>query len=156
MVIPILLPSLIGVGLFGFTLSYDEFARSLYTSGTFNTLPLEIHGMTTNVTHAGALCAGHGDYGRVVPRVIAPGAGSFTWVRRRRLRRGSDAGKARDMIRRAKVLRLPTAGPGRTPCRSPRPSTAARSIRRPSSPSSARPRATAASTISPAAMPPWR
>jgi len=49
-IVPILLPSLIGVGLFGFTLSYDEFARSLYTSGTFNTLPLEIYGMTTNVT----------------------------------------------------------------------------------------------------------
>ena len=49
-VVPILLPSLIGVGLFGFTLSYDEFARSLYTAGTFNTLPLEIYGMTTNVT----------------------------------------------------------------------------------------------------------
>src|ERR1700732_4256683 len=48
-VIPIVAPSLIGVGLFGFTLSYDEFARSLYTSGTFNTLPLEIYGMTTNV-----------------------------------------------------------------------------------------------------------
>jgi putative spermidine/putrescine transport system permease protein len=41
---------LIGVGLFGFTLSYDEFARTLMTSGTFNTLPLEIYGMTTNVT----------------------------------------------------------------------------------------------------------
>ncbi|TGU31131.1 ABC transporter permease, partial [bacterium M00.F.Ca.ET.152.01.1.1] len=37
-------------GLFGFTLSYDEFARTLMTSGTFNTLPLEIYGMTTNVT----------------------------------------------------------------------------------------------------------
>ena len=49
-VVPILLPSLIGVGLFGFTLSYDEFARSLYTSGTFNTLPLEIYAMTTNIT----------------------------------------------------------------------------------------------------------
>lgn len=49
-VVPILLPSLVGVGLFGFTLSYDEFARSLYTAGTFNTLPLEIYGMTTNVT----------------------------------------------------------------------------------------------------------
>ena len=43
-------PSLVGVGLFGFTLSYDEFARSLMTSGTYNTLPLEIYGMTTNVT----------------------------------------------------------------------------------------------------------
>jgi putative spermidine/putrescine transport system permease protein len=49
-VLPILLPSLIGVGLFGFTLSYDEFARSLFTAGSFNTLPLEIYGMTTNVT----------------------------------------------------------------------------------------------------------
>jgi putative spermidine/putrescine transport system permease protein len=48
--LPMILPSLIGVGLFGFTLSYDEFARSLMTSGTFNTLPLEIYGMTTNVT----------------------------------------------------------------------------------------------------------
>lgn len=49
-VLPILLPSLIGVGLSGFTLSYDEFARTLMTAGSFNTLPLEIFGMTTNVT----------------------------------------------------------------------------------------------------------
>lgn len=49
-VLPMITPSLIGVGLFGFTLSYDEFARTLMTSGTFNTLPLEIYGMTTNVT----------------------------------------------------------------------------------------------------------
>ncbi|ESX82965.1 ABC transporter permease [Mesorhizobium sp. M0142] len=49
-VLPMIAPSLIGVGLFGFTLSYDEFARTLMTSGTFNTLPLEIYGMTTNVT----------------------------------------------------------------------------------------------------------
>ena len=49
-VLPLVLPSLIGVGLFGFTLSYDEFARTLMTAGSFNTLPLEIYGMTTNVT----------------------------------------------------------------------------------------------------------
>ena len=49
-VVPMIAPSLIGVGLFGFTLSYDEFARTLMTSGTYNTLPLEIYGMTTNVT----------------------------------------------------------------------------------------------------------
>lgn len=49
-VLPMILPSLIGVGLFGFSLSYDEFARTLMTSGTYNTLPLEIYGMTTNVT----------------------------------------------------------------------------------------------------------
>ncbi|MCY4197900.1 MAG: ABC transporter permease [Rhodobacteraceae bacterium] len=49
-VLPIIAPSLIGVALFGFTLSYDEFARTLLTSGSQNTLPLEIFGMTTNVT----------------------------------------------------------------------------------------------------------
>ncbi|WP_319581659.1 ABC transporter permease [uncultured Pseudodesulfovibrio sp.] len=49
-VIPLILPSLVGVGLFGFTLSYDEFARTIMTSGSQNTLPLEIFGMTTNVT----------------------------------------------------------------------------------------------------------
>jgi len=49
-VLPMIAPPLIGVGLFGFTLSYDEFARTLMTSGTYNTLPLEIYGMTTNVT----------------------------------------------------------------------------------------------------------
>ncbi len=36
-VLPMIAPSLIGVGLFGFTLSYDEFARTLMTSGTYNT-----------------------------------------------------------------------------------------------------------------------
>jgi putative spermidine/putrescine transport system permease protein len=49
-VIPIIGPSLIGVGLFGFTLSFDEFARSLLAMGVKNTLPLEIFGMTTTVT----------------------------------------------------------------------------------------------------------
>ncbi|PYE87310.1 ABC transporter permease [Phyllobacterium leguminum] len=49
-VLPMIAPSLIGVGLFGFTLSYDEFARTLMTAGSYNTLPLEIYGMTTNVT----------------------------------------------------------------------------------------------------------
>lgn len=49
-VIPIILPSLVGVGLLGFTLSYDEFARSALVMGEFNTLPLEIYAMTTNVT----------------------------------------------------------------------------------------------------------
>jgi putative spermidine/putrescine transport system permease protein len=49
-VLPILLPGLIGVALFGFTLSYDEFARTLQTAGSLNTLPLEIWSMTLNVT----------------------------------------------------------------------------------------------------------
>ncbi len=49
-VVPIIAPSLVGVGLLGFTLSYDEFARTLLAVGTDLTLPLSIYGMTTNIT----------------------------------------------------------------------------------------------------------
>lgn len=49
-VLPILAPGLVAVALFGFTLSYDEFARTLQTAGAQNTLPLEIWSMTLNVT----------------------------------------------------------------------------------------------------------
>ncbi|MEL7351655.1 MAG: ABC transporter permease [Cyanobacteria bacterium P01_A01_bin.116] len=49
-VFPLIFPSLIGVGLLIFTLSYDEFIRTSLVSGQYNTLPLEIFGMTTNVT----------------------------------------------------------------------------------------------------------
>lgn len=48
--LPILFPGLIAVALFGFTLSYDEFPRSLLTLGTRNTLPIEVANMTSNVT----------------------------------------------------------------------------------------------------------
>lgn len=48
--VPVALPGIIGVGLFGFTLSYDEFARTVIVVGPNNTLPLEIWAMTTNVT----------------------------------------------------------------------------------------------------------
>jgi len=92
-IIPILAPSLIGVGLFGFTLSYDEFARSLYTSGTFNTLPLEIYGMTTNITTPVLYALGTVTTA-VSFLVIAVALISVGWVRRRRARHGSDAGKA--------------------------------------------------------------
>jgi putative spermidine/putrescine transport system permease protein len=49
-ILPIILPGVIGVALFGFTLSYDEFARSSLTIGTANTLPLEIKAMTEAAT----------------------------------------------------------------------------------------------------------
>jgi putative spermidine/putrescine transport system permease protein len=48
--LPMLLPGIIGVALFGFTLSYDEIARTALAAGSKNTLPLEIWAMTTNVT----------------------------------------------------------------------------------------------------------
>ena len=49
-ILPILAPGLIGVALFGFTLSYDEFPRSVLTVGARNTLPLEVFAMTNTVT----------------------------------------------------------------------------------------------------------
>jgi putative spermidine/putrescine transport system permease protein len=49
-VLPLIMPSLVGVALFGFSLSYDEFARTIMSAGSHNTLPLEIFAMTTNVT----------------------------------------------------------------------------------------------------------
>ena len=45
-----LAPGIIGVALFGFTLSYDEIARTALAAGSKNTLLLEIWAMTTNVT----------------------------------------------------------------------------------------------------------
>ncbi len=48
-VLPMILPSLWRRP-FRLHASYHEFARTLMTSGTYNTLPLEIYGMTTNVT----------------------------------------------------------------------------------------------------------
>lgn len=49
-VLPLIAPSLIGVAILSFTLSYDEFTRTSLISGENNTLPLEIFAMTTNVT----------------------------------------------------------------------------------------------------------
>lgn len=49
-VLPIIGPSVIGVGMFGFTLSWDEIARTSQAIGDQNTLPLELQGLTTSVT----------------------------------------------------------------------------------------------------------
>lgn len=49
-VLPMIGPSLLGVGMFGFTLSWDEIARSSQAIGDLNTLPLELQGLTTTVT----------------------------------------------------------------------------------------------------------
>jgi putative spermidine/putrescine transport system permease protein len=49
-VLPIIGPSVVGIGMFGFTLSWDEIARSSQAIGDVNTLPLELQGLTTTVT----------------------------------------------------------------------------------------------------------
>ena len=40
--LPLILPGVIGAGLFGFSLSYDEYARSMFTTGPDTTLPLAV------------------------------------------------------------------------------------------------------------------
>ncbi|GHH00113.1 ABC transporter permease [Pseudodonghicola xiamenensis] len=91
-VLPIIAPSLIGVGLFGFTLSYDEFARTLLTSGSYNTLPLEIFGMTTNVTTPVIYALGTLTTAFSFAIIAAFLLGA--WIMgKRRARLGSDAGK---------------------------------------------------------------
>ena len=91
-VLPIIAPSLIGVALFGFTLSYDEFARTLLTSGSYNTLPLEIFGMTTNVTTPVLFALG--TLTTAFSLVIIGVFLLIVWVtNRRRAKLGSDAGQ---------------------------------------------------------------
>ncbi|RLQ87611.1 ABC transporter permease [Notoacmeibacter ruber] len=91
-VLPIIAPMLIGVALFGFTLSYDEFARTLLTAGSYNTLPLEIFGMTTNVTTPVIFALGTLTTGFSLV-IIAAFLVAVLIMNRRRARLGSDAGE---------------------------------------------------------------
>jgi putative spermidine/putrescine transport system permease protein len=85
-VVPILLPGMIAVALFGFTLSYDEFPRTLLTAGAENTLPMEIWGMTTNVTSPALYALGTVTTG-VSFIAITLALGSIAIIQRRRARR---------------------------------------------------------------------
>jgi putative spermidine/putrescine transport system permease protein len=49
-VLPLIAPSVVGIGMFGFTLSWDEIARTSQAIGDSNSLPLELQGLTTTVT----------------------------------------------------------------------------------------------------------
>ena len=84
--LPILLPGIIGVALFGFTLSYDEFPRTVLTAGSENTLPLEIWAMTTNVTSPALYAVG--TVTTIVSFVVIGTAlGSIALIQRRRVAR---------------------------------------------------------------------
>jgi putative spermidine/putrescine transport system permease protein len=86
--LPIVLPGIIGVALFGFTLSYDEFPRTVLTSGSSNTLPLEIWAMTTDVTSPALFAVG--TVTTVISFiVIGLALTSIALIERRRLRRVS-------------------------------------------------------------------
>ena len=45
--LPLITPGIVAAGLFGFTLSYDEFARTTLLAGENNTLPLDINASMT-------------------------------------------------------------------------------------------------------------
>jgi putative spermidine/putrescine transport system permease protein len=84
-VLPILFPGLIGVALFGFTLSYDEFPRSTLTVGARNTLPIELYNMTTNVTSPALYALGTLTTALSF-LIIALCLGSIALIQRRRLK----------------------------------------------------------------------
>src|SRR3954454_1056264 len=91
-VLPIILPSVVGIGLFGFTLSWDELARSSQTIGSVNTLPLDLQGLTTTVTKPDIYALG--TLTSAVSFIVIFSALVVILVLQARQRRhGSDAGK---------------------------------------------------------------
>ena len=82
-VLPLIAPSLVGIGMFGFTLSWDEIARSSQAIGDLNTLPLELQGLTTTVTTPAIYALGTVTTG-VSLLVIGAALASAALLRRRR------------------------------------------------------------------------
>jgi putative spermidine/putrescine transport system permease protein len=85
-VLPLIGPSVVGIGMFGFTLSWDEIARSSQAIGDLNTLPLELQGLTTTVTTPAIYALGTVTTA-VSLLVIALAMGAAAWLRRRARRR---------------------------------------------------------------------
>jgi putative spermidine/putrescine transport system permease protein len=85
-VLPLIGPSVVGIGMFGFTLSWDEIARTSQAIGDVNTLPLELQGLTSTVTTPSIYALG--TVTTVVSfMVMALALGSAAWLRRRATRR---------------------------------------------------------------------
>ena len=91
-VLPIIAPSVVGVALFGFTLSWDELARSSQAMGAANTLPIQLQALTTTVTTPMIYALGTVTTA-ISLLVIATALTTVFVVQRRRRRHGSDAGK---------------------------------------------------------------
>ncbi|MBB4002552.1 MAG: ABC transporter permease [Aurantimonas endophytica] len=86
-ILPMIAPFLIGISLFGFTLSWDEIARSSQTMGSTNTLPLELAALTTTVTTPEIYALGT-SVTAVSFLVIFGTLGLFILMQRRRAARG--------------------------------------------------------------------
>jgi putative spermidine/putrescine transport system permease protein len=81
-VLPLIGPSVVGVGMFGFTLSWDEIARSSQAIGDVNTLPLELQGLTSTVTDPAIYALG--TVTTVVSFLVMGVAVTLAWAMRRR------------------------------------------------------------------------
>lgn len=87
-VLPLIAPSLVGIGMFGFTLSWDEIARTSQAIGDVNTLPLELQGLTSTVTTPAIYALG------TVTTVVSFAVMGGTWLLMRWLRARGGRGKA--------------------------------------------------------------
>ena len=91
-VLPLILPSVVGIGLFGFTLSWDELARSSQAIGSVHTLPLELQGLTTTVTKPDIYALGTLTTAVSIV-VIVSALLIIRFLQKRQTRFGSDAGQ---------------------------------------------------------------
>ena len=91
-VLPLILPSVVGIGVFGFTLSWDELARSSQAIGSVNTLPLELQGLTTTVTKPDIYALGTLTTAVSIV-VIVSALLIIRFLQKRQARFGSDAGQ---------------------------------------------------------------
>jgi putative spermidine/putrescine transport system permease protein len=91
-ILPLILPSVVGIGLFGFTLSWDELARSSQAIGSVNTLPLELQGLTTTVTKPDIYALGTLTTAVSIV-VIISALLIIRFLQKRQARFGSDAGQ---------------------------------------------------------------
>jgi putative spermidine/putrescine transport system permease protein len=90
-ILPMIAPSLVGIALFGFTLSWDELARSSQAMGSANTLPIELQALTTTVTTPAIYALGTTTTA-ISFLVIGMALSTVFIVQNRRRRHGSDAG----------------------------------------------------------------
>lgn len=91
-VLPIIAPSLIGVALFGFTLSFDELPRSSQVTGDVNTMPKELQALQTNTVTP--VIYALGTLTTLISMiVIGICLTAVLLIRARRQRHGSDAGQ---------------------------------------------------------------
>ena len=78
--------------LFGFTLAYDELARSSQALGALNTLPLELQAMQTNATTPVIYALGTSTTALSLV-MIGTSLASLYWLRAWQASKGFDTGK---------------------------------------------------------------